>query len=57
MDYQRHYEAEAYKVHVCNIILDDGMEVLGETFIYAGEQKVGKGGHFRPKGLAVKATR
>jgi hypothetical protein len=42
----KNYETEAYKIKGCRIKLADGMEVLGETFIYDGERDLLKEGSF-----------
>jgi gamma-glutamylcyclotransferase (GGCT)/AIG2-like uncharacterized protein YtfP len=46
MVYLKHYETEAYRVKGCNIKLGDGTEVLGETFIYNGDENLLKEGSF-----------
>jgi gamma-glutamylcyclotransferase (GGCT)/AIG2-like uncharacterized protein YtfP len=46
MVYLKYYETKAYRVKGCNIKLGNGTEVLGETFIYNGDENLLKEGSF-----------
>ena len=46
MECLKYYETDAYMIKECNIILDNGTEVPGETFIFNGDKSLLKDGSF-----------